>query len=76
MHAPLILPRARTRCWENVVFAGLRSDVALLMAACDVFLLPSFEEPLELVFTEAMAMKRPVVILTNEEISFRQYLLP
>ena len=41
---------------ENVVFTGQRSDVALLMAACDVFSLPSFEEPFGLVFAEAMAM--------------------
>lgn len=50
---------------ENVVFAGQRSDVASLLAACDVFSLPSFEEPFGLVFAEAMAMKRPVVALTN-----------
>src|SRR5262249_49454924 len=50
---------------ENVVFAGQRSDIASLLAACDVFSLPSFEEPFGLVFAEAMAMKRPVVALTN-----------
>jgi glycosyltransferase involved in cell wall biosynthesis len=50
---------------ENVVFTGQRSDVDLLLAACDVFSLPSFEEPFGLVFAEAMAMKRPVVALTN-----------
>ena len=50
---------------ENVVFTGQRSDIALLLAACDVFSLPSFEEPFGLVFAEAMAMKRPVVALTN-----------
>ncbi len=50
---------------ENVVFAGQRSDVPLLLAACDVFSLPSFEEPFGLVYAEAMAMKRPVVALAN-----------
>jgi glycosyltransferase involved in cell wall biosynthesis len=50
---------------ENVVFTGQRSDIPLLLAACDVFSLPSFEEPFGLVFAEAMAMKRPVVALTN-----------
>jgi glycosyltransferase involved in cell wall biosynthesis len=50
---------------ENVVFTGQRSDVASLLAACDVFSLPSFEEPFGLVFAEAMAMKRPVVALTG-----------
>ena len=50
---------------ENVIFTGQRSDVASLLAACDIFSLPSFEEPFGLVFAEAMAMKRPVVALTN-----------
>jgi len=50
---------------ENVVFTGQRSDIASLLAACDVFSLPSFEEPFGLVFAEAMAMKRPVVALNN-----------
>lgn len=50
---------------ENVVFTGQRSDVPSLLAACDVFSLPSFEEPFGLVFAEAMAMKRPVVALAN-----------
>ena len=50
---------------ENVIFTGQRSDIAELMAASDVFSLPSFEEPFGLVFAEAMAMKRPVVALTD-----------
>ena len=43
----------------------MRSTKVSLLAACDVFSLPSFEEPFGLVFAEAMAMKRPVVALTN-----------
>src|SRR4029078_5171035 len=50
---------------DNVVFTGQRSDIAGLLAACDVLALPSFYEPFGLVFAEAMAMKRPVVALTN-----------
>lgn len=50
---------------EHVVFTGARSDVANVMAACDVFTLPSFEEPFGLVFLEAMAMRRPVLALDN-----------
>ncbi|HEX6242086.1 MAG TPA: glycosyltransferase family 4 protein [Polyangiales bacterium] len=50
---------------ENVLFTGHRRDVASLMAACDVFALPSFEEPFGLVYTEAMAMKKPVIALRN-----------
>ena len=50
---------------DNVIFPGQRSDVAALLAACDVFALPSIWEPFGLVFAEAMAMKRPVVALSN-----------
>ncbi len=50
---------------EHVVFTGARSDVARVMAACDVFTLPSFEEPFGLVFLEAMAMRRPIAALNN-----------
>ncbi len=49
----------------QVQFTGRRGDVARLMAAGDVFCLPSFEEPFGLVFAEAMAMRRPVVALDN-----------
>ena len=50
---------------EHVVFTGARSDIPQVMAACDVFTLPSFEEPFGLVFLEAMAMAKPVVAVDN-----------
>ena len=50
---------------SHVIFTGQRSDMPALMAACDVFALPSQEEPFGLVFVEAMAMKKPVVALNN-----------
>ncbi|MGD0523936.1 MAG: glycosyltransferase family 4 protein [Polyangiaceae bacterium] len=50
---------------DRVVFTGGRSDIPRIMAACDVFTLPSFEEPFGLVFAEAMAMRRPVVALDD-----------
>jgi glycosyltransferase involved in cell wall biosynthesis len=50
---------------EHVVFTGPRADIPQIMAACDVFTLPSFEEPFGLVFLEAMAMKRPVIAIDN-----------
>jgi glycosyltransferase involved in cell wall biosynthesis len=50
---------------DCVTFAGARSDIPQIMAACDVFTLPSFEEPFGLVFLEAMAMQRPVVAVDN-----------
>jgi glycosyltransferase involved in cell wall biosynthesis len=50
---------------EHVRFTGGRSDVPNVMAACDVFTMPSFEEPFGLVFLEAMAMRKPVVGIDN-----------
>jgi glycosyltransferase involved in cell wall biosynthesis len=50
---------------ERVVFTGGRSDVPRVMAACDVFTMPSWEEPFGLVFLEAMAMRKPVVSLND-----------
>jgi glycosyltransferase involved in cell wall biosynthesis len=49
----------------SVVFTGRREDVARLLAAADVFAMPSREEPFGLVFLEAMAMKLPVVALDS-----------
>ena len=48
-----------------VTFTGRRPDVPRLMAAADVFAMPSFEEPFGLVFAEALAMELPVVALDN-----------
>ena len=50
---------------DHVLFAGQRSDMPSVMAAADVFALPSDEEPFGLVFAEAMAMRKPVVALDN-----------
>jgi glycosyltransferase involved in cell wall biosynthesis len=50
---------------SHVIYTGQRSDMPAVMAACDVFALPSQEEPFGLVFVEAMAMKKPVVALNN-----------
>src|SRR5262245_51437078 len=41
---------------DAVLFLGRRNDVPRLMAAADVYAMPSFEEPFGLVFLEAMAM--------------------
>jgi glycosyltransferase involved in cell wall biosynthesis len=50
---------------DHVIFTGYRSDVPQLMAACDIYSMPSFEEPFGMVFLEAMAMKKPVIALNN-----------
>jgi glycosyltransferase involved in cell wall biosynthesis len=46
---------------DRVIFAGRRSDVGDVLAALDVFALPSWTEGLPLVVLEAMARKRAVV---------------
>jgi glycosyltransferase involved in cell wall biosynthesis len=50
---------------DYVQFLGWRDDVARLMAAADVYAMPSTREPFGLVFAEAMAMKLPVLGLDD-----------
>jgi len=46
---------------SRVVFAGMRRDIARLLAASDVFVLPTLTEALPTVLAEAMAAKLPVI---------------
>jgi glycosyltransferase involved in cell wall biosynthesis len=46
---------------DIVQFLGMRQDVPQLLAACDIFCLPSLYEGLPLVVLEAMAMRCPIV---------------
>lgn len=46
---------------KDVVYAGFRDDVPAVLAALDVFVLPSVLESCPVVLLEAMAMKTPVV---------------
>jgi glycosyltransferase involved in cell wall biosynthesis len=50
---------------EQVIFTGFRRDIHKILAASDLFTMPSFEEPFGMVFLEAMAMKKPVVALDS-----------
>jgi glycosyltransferase involved in cell wall biosynthesis len=49
----------------NVMFLGRRNDIDQLMAAADVFAMPSIGEPFGLVYLEAMATGIPVVALDS-----------
>ncbi|MDI6709614.1 MAG: glycosyltransferase family 4 protein [Thermoanaerobacterales bacterium] len=55
------LEREAEECGVPVVFAGYRTDIPALMAAFDVFVLPSVTEGLPLIVLEAMASGRAVV---------------
>jgi glycosyltransferase involved in cell wall biosynthesis len=46
---------------NRIRFLGERSDVADLLAACDLFVLPSLFEGLPISLLEAMAAERPVI---------------
>jgi len=46
---------------NRVIFAGMRKDVPRLLAASDVFVLPTLTEALPTVLAEAMAAKLPIV---------------
>jgi glycosyltransferase involved in cell wall biosynthesis len=47
----------------SVTLLGHRADIPRLMAASDIFAMPSVDEPFGLVYLEAMAMELPVVAL-------------
>jgi glycosyltransferase involved in cell wall biosynthesis len=46
---------------DHVVFAGHRKDVPAMLAAMDIFVLPSVKEGLPMVLLEAMAARKPVI---------------
>lgn len=50
---------------DAVIFTGFRSDIQRILSACDIYTMPSFEEPLGMAFLEAMAMRKPVIALAS-----------
>lgn len=55
------LARAKAALGERLVLTGLRGDIPDLLAAMDVFTLPSYREGMPRTIIEAMLMARPVV---------------
>ena len=50
---------------QQVIFTGLRSDIPAILATCDLYTMPAFEEGFCLAILEAMAMKKAIVALDN-----------
>lgn len=50
---------------DEVIFTGFRSDIEALLAACDIYAMPTFEEPCAVAFLEAMAMAKPIIALDS-----------
>lgn len=50
---------------QQVIFAGPRSDIPAVLAACDLYTMPAIEEGFCLAILEAMAMKKAIVALDN-----------
>lgn len=46
---------------ERIIFAGMRKDVPRLLAASDIFVLPTLTEALPTVLAEAMAARLPLI---------------
>ncbi len=61
-HRNLLIEEAnKSNLANRVIFTGMRKDVARLLSASDVFVLPTLTEALPTVLAEAMAAKLPIV---------------
>lgn len=61
LHDALTKQVSEAQVEKNVIFTGFREDAQDLIAACDIFVLPSPNEPFGLVLLEAMAAGKPVI---------------
>jgi glycosyltransferase involved in cell wall biosynthesis len=53
---------------KHFLFLGFRSDILSILAAMDIFVMPSIHEGLPMALLEAMAMKVPVIVTPVGEI--------
>jgi glycosyltransferase involved in cell wall biosynthesis len=61
-HRYLLVEEAnKSNVGNRVIFTGMRKDVARLLSASDVFVLPTLTEALPTVLAEAMAAKLPII---------------
>lgn len=60
-HTTLEAEAQRAGVTERVIFTGMRTDVPRVLAAGDVFVLPTLTEALPTVLAEAMASRLPVI---------------
>ena len=52
----------------NVNFLGFRKDILRILAAMDIFIMPSLDEGLPIAMLEAMAVGLPVIVTPVGEI--------
>ena len=57
----LVEEAGKARVSERVIFAGMQKDVPRLLAASDIFVLPTLTEALPTVLAEAMAARLPLI---------------
>lgn len=46
---------------NNVIFTGIQKDIPSIIAAMDIFVLPSLDEGLPMALLEAMAARKPII---------------
>ncbi|KUG19748.1 MAG: glycosyltransferase family 4 protein [Methanomicrobiaceae archaeon] len=64
------IQRIKSRCHENVIFAGVIEDISGAYSGADIFFMPSYAETFGLVIVEALSSGLPVI--ARDIYEFRQ----